>query len=149
MPAHPVATRRTTLAGLVATTGAAVSGCQVDPSPAGPGASRATDPDARLIESARAELVALIRACGGRAGQGAVTRAVLAREPRRQLEVLQGTAPDVRGRGLADAALRRRELAAQRRFARWADACVSGPLARVLASTSASIAMSTAHLPEA
>ena len=124
--------------GTAVAAGAALSGCDLDPSSSGPVAQPSPDPDQAIVTSARAELVGLIT----RLGAGSGTAALVAVH-RIQLAALQGDPPPVtrRSRPFTPAQTVAREHRAADRFTRWATTCESGDLARVLASIAAGIRM--------
>jgi hypothetical protein len=118
--------------------GAGLTGCDLDPSPAGPVAQPTPDPDQAIVTSARAELTGLIT----RLAAGTGTAALVATH-RIQLAALQGDQPPVtvRSRPFTPAQTVAREHRAADRFTRWATTCESGELARVLGSIAAGIRM--------
>jgi hypothetical protein len=128
-------------AGLLATFAGVglTAGCQFDPQRPGTVQASATPyPDASVLAAAQAELTTLINrlsASTGSAGLVACHRA--------QLAALGGPVPAAtrRARALTSAAIVVRERRAVVRFTRWADTCVDGDLARVLASIAAGIRM--------
>jgi hypothetical protein len=135
--AAPEALSRRGLLGL--TTGVVgvglLAGCDLDPgSSSAPPVAR-TDPDQRLVETARAELRGLIgrlRATDGAAGLVAAHRA--------QLAALEGRPPaSHRRRPLSEEQTVALERRAAERFRHWALVCDNGDLARVLASIAAGI----------
>jgi hypothetical protein len=138
----PLSRRRLlSAAGLTATVASVgwVAGCRFDPPTATtPNASPTPDPDAAVVDAARAELSGLIGALSTSSGT-----ATLVSCHRAQLAALGGKPPatTTRTRPLAPAARVARERRAVARFTHWAVTCTDGDLARVLASIAAGIAM--------
>ncbi|MGC4109056.1 MAG: hypothetical protein QM747_01185 [Nocardioides sp.] len=115
------------------TAAAALGGCDLDPHSSTP-AAPAPDPDAHVVDAARAELrdlLAHLRATDGAAGLVACHLA--------QLAALDGHPATRRRRAWSDAQVVARERRAVARFRRWAVTCDDGDLARVLASIAAGI----------
>lgn len=151
-------TRRTALVAGGLACGAVLGGC----GPSGPadvGGPDAADPDEEVLEAARRELAtALAQVTEARRRHRALRRrlAPLQRTHTAQLEVLapDGVAVATTPLDLAggpEAALervRRDEARLQRRLVTWAVAVDSGPLARLLAATSAGVAQQLALLEE-
>jgi hypothetical protein len=116
----------------------ALSGCDLDPdSSSPPQVVPSSDPDADILDAARAELVGLLERLPVTGGTAA-----LAACHRQQLEALHGDPPTtVRQRRLTRSQVARRERRAADRFGRWALDAQNGDLARVLASVCAGIRM--------
>jgi acyl CoA:acetate/3-ketoacid CoA transferase alpha subunit len=153
--ARPAVSRRALLtsAGAVALGGSlsqAMSGCRFDPgssdstapSSGGPSsttATAATDADAAIVASARAELTGLVAHL--LAGVDSVQNQTLVTFHTAQLAALGAEAPTSTRRRLTPAALVAQERRTQGRFVHWAEVCQSGELARVLAAVAAGIGM--------
>lgn len=116
----------------------ALSGCDFDPSSPKPASPPPPDPDLDLVLAARAELTGLINRLGT-----APAVASLVAAHRVQLTALGGQPPSPRPRTrpLPHAELVARERRAADRFTHWAETCLRGDLARVLASVAAGIRM--------
>lgn len=128
--------------GLLLSSGAlaalALGGCRFDPSPPAPASPPPPDPDLDLVLAARAELTGLITRLGTAPGVASLVAA-----HRVQLAALGGSPPSPRPRTkpLSRAEIVARERRAAARFTHWAETCLRGDLARVLASIAAGIGM--------
>jgi hypothetical protein len=153
--ARPAVSRRALLTSVGAVTlggslSQAMNGCRFDPASsdstappsAGPSsatATAATDADAAIVTSARAELSGLVAHL--LAGVNSVENQTLVTFHTAQLKALGADAPTTTRRRLTPAALVAQERRTQRRLVHWAEVCHSGELARVLAAVAAGIGM--------
>jgi len=146
----PPLTRRTALGGAVAGV-VVLTGCGEH----APRGVPEVDPDGALVDRAAAELdelVALVAAAGATRPLRRVLAPFEALHRAHRAVLPAGSPSDAPPRvtGTADEDFRlvlRREEQARARFARWALAAESGPLARLLASMSAGIAAHVAAAP--